>query len=77
MTRIVIAHMKGIKGRAPASPAQVLLMVVSSRMLLLYKFMLGIMDVSRTLLGASALLEGLSRVLKADISAGGTNGPRG
>ena len=54
--------MKGTKGRAPASSAQVLLMIVSSRMLLLYKFMLGIMDVSRTLIGASALLEGLSLV---------------
>jgi hypothetical protein len=31
-------------------------------MLLLYKFMLGFMDVSRTLIGASALLESLSLV---------------
>jgi hypothetical protein len=62
VTRVVIAHMKGTEGRAPASPAQVLLMIVSSRMLLLYKFMLGFMDVSRTLIGASALLESLSLV---------------
>ena len=53
VTRIISAHMKGIKGRAPASPAQVLLMIVSARMLLLYKFMLGIMEVSRTLIDRS------------------------
>ena len=62
VTRIIIAHMKGTKGRAPASPAQVLLMIVSSRMLLLYKFMLGFMEVSRTVIGASTLLESLSWV---------------
>ena len=54
--------MKGTKGRAPASSAQVLLMIVSSRMLLLYKFMLGFMEVSRTVIGASTLLESLSLV---------------
>ena len=37
-------------------------MIVSSRMLLLYKFMLGFMDVSRTVIGASTLLESLSLV---------------
>ena len=60
VTRVIVAAIEGTEDQEAVSPAQVLLLIVRARVLLLYKFMLGFMDVSRTMMASSTLLEKLS-----------------
>ena len=59
---VIIAAMEGSEDQEPISPAQVLLLIIKAKVLLLYKFVLGFMGVSRPVMASSPLLEKLSLI---------------
>ena len=50
---VIIAAMEGSEDHEPISPAQVLLLIIRAKVLLLYKFVLGFMGVSRPVMASS------------------------